>query len=86
MSFTWSVLPKRDPVGRDKPSLDGTDYEMAELKKCLVQVSKARGLLGVKLRYRVGSYEETLNMKPFPRRGIICAVNSLPSQVDTIGP
>lgn len=63
LSSTSSVHPGGSPTGRDELSLDGIDYDMAGLKEFIVQDSKARGLLGIKLscpvamkRLRISKY------------------------------
>ena len=63
MSATWSVHPGGFPTGRDESSLDGTDYDIGELKQFIVQDSKARGLVGINLSCPVAmkrlEYEST---------------------------
>ena len=52
--------------------LDGIDYEMDELKQFLVQDSKARGQMAIKLSCLI--VRKKLNMKLFNLREIICAI------------
>lgn len=52
--------------------LDGIDYEMDELKQFLVQDSKARGQMAIKLSRLI--VRKKLNMKLFNLREIICAI------------